>query len=228
MKSFEWSQVTLIRVSQLIYEVNRYFVSIVTPRDQPGKARVKVKNRTLNFEGCGTRLNPPKSSDRHYDLDVNYSSPCAGSVFCGLLWLRNGSIAFPSLILELDVLDGHSVRVSIQIWQRLILRYPAPVHLVRKNLLPRLIEYINDNVFAEIRQRTFRTCAGLPHTVSPFFERGVMSYASFQGNGVKHRPAWRFSICTWIAAFPVLNHFRRAPQSTDFGYSRHILAVPLD
>ena len=34
VKSFEWSQVTLARVSEIIYDVNRYFVSIVTPQDQ--------------------------------------------------------------------------------------------------------------------------------------------------------------------------------------------------
>jgi len=42
-QKFEWSQVTLIKVSEISYDVNRYFVSIVTPQDQPEGASQSQK-----------------------------------------------------------------------------------------------------------------------------------------------------------------------------------------
>src|SRR5271170_7544399 len=59
----------------------------------------------------------------------------------------------PALILDLEVLDGHRVSVSVQVGQRPVLADPASVDVVADRELARLVEDVEDQVLAEARER---------------------------------------------------------------------------
>src|SRR5215210_4472755 len=48
----------------------------------------------------------------------------------GLARLRHFGVAFPALVLELEVLYGDRVGVGVEVGERLVLRHPAPEQLV--------------------------------------------------------------------------------------------------
>src|SRR5262249_28625121 len=58
-------------------------------------------------------------------------------------------IALPAFVLELDVLDRDRVGARVQVRQRLILRYPAAVHLIGQGELAGFVVELDRDVLAE-------------------------------------------------------------------------------
>jgi len=61
-------------------------------------------------------------------------------------------VSFPAFILELDLLDGDSTRIGVEVGKYLIFRNPASVNFVGEDELSGLIVEFQNDVFAEVFQ----------------------------------------------------------------------------
>src|SRR4030095_16188405 len=116
--------------------------------------------------------------------------PLPGSLLwnsSGLRRLGNAGIALPSLILELDSLDHDRIGAGVELRKRLIFRDPAIDNLVRKQLLPCLVEDMDDDVFAEALERHRRVALKVVDLVRPVLEREVVRDPCGQREGVVDR-----------------------------------------
>ena len=57
-------------------------------------------------------------------------------------------VSFPALILELDLLDGDSTRIGVEVGKYLIFRNPASVNFVGENELPGLIVDLQSEIWS--------------------------------------------------------------------------------
>src|SRR5829696_8458795 len=64
--------------------------------------------------------------------------------------LGNGDIALPALVFQLKRLDGHSVRVGIELRKTLVLRDPAAKDVVGEHFLTGLVVSLDRDVLAKI------------------------------------------------------------------------------
>src|SRR5690348_540267 len=149
-------------------------------------------------------------------------SRLAGGIVEGQLrWLSDSLIPDPALVFELDVLDGHGIRVGIEIGQRLILRHPAPEDVVGDDLLTRFVEDVDQDVLTEVLERyLFAAIPGLgvgivPHLVRPLLELGVMGNAALERDGLKLGATRRFAGAALVSAVAELNDFGGSLQRAD-------------
>ena len=63
------------------------------------------------------------------------------------------AVALPALVLELERLDRHRVRVGVEVGQRLELGDPASKHAIRDHQLAGLVVHLDDDVLAEVAKR---------------------------------------------------------------------------
>src|SRR5690349_16345176 len=143
--------------------------------------------------------------------------------------LRHTDIALPALVLQLQVLDRHRVRVRVQVGHRLVLRDPAAVQLVGERELAGLVVDLEDQVLAEVLQRDFRAEPGaeVPHLVRPLLELGVVGDAALDGDRLVLGAPRRLARAAGVAALAVLDHFGGALQSRHLADAGHVAAIPL-
>src|SRR5260370_1135104 len=134
-----------------------------------------------------------------------------------LCWFGDRVVPLPSLVLQLDVLDSHSIRIRIEIRQSLILRNPCAIDLVADGQLSGLVVEVDDKVLAKIFERDLRAQAGtdLPDLRCPLFEIHIMGDAAFKRDGVElgstGRFAWLSSCHTSRSKHPSESDLERPP-----------------
>jgi hypothetical protein len=94
-------------------------------------------------------------------------------------------VAFPSFVLELDVLDQDRVGVGVEVGLGLEFGDPTPEDPVGERQLAGLIVDFDDDVLAEILQRRLgaQTGAEIPDLVRPLLEFLVVGDAAFERDG---------------------------------------------
>ena len=105
----------------------------------------------------------------------------SSNLICGIVEgrlerFRNGGIALPAFVLEDDQLNGDGSGVGVQLRERLVFRDPAPEDLVREGLLSCLVEKVENDVLAKIREGHLGTRSGMqrPNLVGPLFELEIV------------------------------------------------------
>ena len=110
------------------------------------------------------------------------------------------------------MLDRDGVGVGVEVGQRLVLRHPGAVHLVREHELAGLVVELDDEVLAEVLQRHLRAEAGaeVPDLVGPLLELVVVGDAALERDRLVLRAAGRLAAGRRVAALAVLDHLGRA------------------
>src|SRR5690348_15778855 len=98
------------------------------------------------------------------------------------------------------MLNGHRVRIGIEVRQCLKLGGPAAIDLVGECELARLVVDLDDDVFTKVFQRHFaaQTRAEVPYLVGPLFKLGVVSNAALESDRFIFSPARRFATAARI------------------------------
>src|SRR5262249_22294828 len=147
----------------------------------------------------------------------------------GLRRFDDLDVALPSLVLELEMLDRHRVRVGVQVRKRLELGDPATEHLVSDRELAGLVVQLDDDVLAEVLERHLgsESRAEVPHLVGPLLELGVVRDAALECERLELGAPRRFPGAGRIAAVAMLHHFRGPLEARYLAHPGDVAAVPL-
>src|SRR3546814_14889263 len=111
----------------------------------------------------------------------------------------------------------------------LIFGDPAAVELIGEDLLPGLVEHVEDQVLAEIGERRLgpRARAEIPDLVRPLLEIAVVGDAAFQGDRLVLGAAGRLAAGRGTAAFAILDHLGCPLHHPAIPHPVALAAVPL-
>ena len=93
----------------------------------PSVARVTARTSASARSTSSTAASASRTSSVPAGCRTSTSIPLTGSRMVSrvLVRLGDGEVVLPTLVLELDVLDGHRVGTGVQVGQRLVLRRPS-------------------------------------------------------------------------------------------------------
>src|SRR5438067_11306677 len=140
----------------------------------------------------------------------------------GLLsWLIGSNVALPTLVFQLDMLNGDGICVGIKVRKGLVFRDPTAIDFVGDRQLTGLIVHFNDQVLAKILECDLLTQASTlqPDLARPLLEGVIVGDAALEGNGIVLGAPRRFTAAAGIAALAVLHHLGGTLQGTDLADS---------
>src|SRR3972149_6684674 len=144
----------------------------------------------------------------------------------GLVWFLAVRVALPAVHLDFDRLDGHRIRVRVELGQCRELAHPATVEEVAGGDLPLLVHDLERQLLLvadEVHRRVARVRV---NRVSPGLELDIVGDAPLEGKRVILRPAWRLVIGAVLAAGAVGDHRRRPVQLADLAHAEDRFAIP--
>src|SRR3972149_7063290 len=144
----------------------------------------------------------------------------------GLVWFLAVRVALPAVHLDFDRLDGHRIRVRVELGQCRELAHPATVEEVAGGDLPLLVHDLERQLLLvadEVHRRVARVRV---NRVSPGLELDIVGDAPLEGKRVILRPAWRLVIGAVLAAGAVGDDRRRPVQLADLAHAEDRFAIP--
>src|SRR5262249_55089536 len=143
--------------------------------------------------------------------------------------LDDAVVALPSLVLALDVLDGHRACVGVEGGAGLGVPSPAAEQLVAARERTGLVVELDDDVLAEVLEGDLRAQPGaeVPHLVGPLLELGVVRDAALERDRVELGAAGRLPRAGRVAAVAVLHHLGGALEAPHLAHAGHVATVPL-
>src|SRR5438067_7416407 len=107
-------------------------------------------------------------------------------------WLRHTLVALPSLVLQLDVLDSDSIRIGIEVRERLPFRDPAVEHTISNSQLTSFVVNLDSDGLAKVFERDFEAqpCLKVPYLICPLFELGIVSHSTLQHDRIIFSAPW--------------------------------------
>src|SRR5262249_5587334 len=137
-------------------------------------------------------------------------------------------VALPALVLELEVLDRHCVRIRVQIRKRLEFGHPCPIDLECEHGLACLVVDLDDEILAEALQRNLGTETGseIPYLVGPLLEIDVVRDSALERDRLVLCSARRFVRSRWVSPVAVLDHLGSALERAALGNACDVVAVP--
>src|SRR5690242_2427621 len=112
------------------------------------RRRRRLLGRALP-KGKGHRLRSERGARRPCRSPEGARRTCASD----LLRLGEAQVALPTLVFDLDVLDGDGVPTGVEIRQRLELRDPAVVNEEAPHLLSGFVELLDPDVPSQVLER---------------------------------------------------------------------------